>query len=164
MYKMAKKIYMDINFDTKKATLTGLKEQPVIRTITESKIFKDRWKFCYYFDLPIGENQEKWTFSWSQLVEKEQYFKLEQCIPFSKNPNLIEPQNYNPWTTLASWCYIMHPCFGIKYTDTIYCNEYHPILQKKYDIVFSVKGKPCIKEWSTEQSAEQSTEQITNNF
>ena len=46
---MAKKIYMDINFDTKKATLTGLKEQPVIRTITESKIFKDRWKFCYYF-------------------------------------------------------------------------------------------------------------------
>ena len=58
----------------------------------------------------------------------------------------------------------MHPCFGIKYTDTIYCNEYHPILQKKYDIVFSVKGKPCIKEWSTEQSAEQSTEQITNNF
>ena len=51
---------------------------------------------------------------------------------------------------MASWCYIMYPSFGTKKTDTIYCKHYQPDLREKYDIVFSVKGNPSVKEWDTE--------------
>ena len=86
---MKKEILMDIDFDARIATLYGFNENPIIRSIKNDKIYTNMWNIYYYFDVPIGINGEKWTFSWSQWAKKEQFFKLEQYVPFPKDENII---------------------------------------------------------------------------
>jgi hypothetical protein len=149
---MAKKVFMSFDFDAGKATLTGMTDEPIIKDIADLSKFEDTWNIIYYFDLPMGDNGEKWTFSWKQWSKKDQEFRLEQYNPFPKNTKLLKPENYKPWSLMASWCYIAYPsCYTVQ-TDTIYCKKYHNDLSNQYDIVFSVNGKPSIKGWNTTQA------------
>ena len=146
---MAKKVFMSFDFDAGKATLTGMTDEPIIKNIEDLPKNEDMWNIYYCFELPMGDNGEKWTFSWKQWNKKDQEFKLEQYYPFPKNTKLIKSKKYNPWSLLASWCYIAYPSLYTIQTDTIYCKYYNNDLSKQYDIVFSVNGSPSIKEWDT---------------
>ena len=146
---MKKVILMDIDFDSRIATLYGFNDKPIVRTINDDKIYTNMWNIYYYFDVPIGINGEKWTFSWSQWGKKEQFFKLEQHIPFPKDKFIIKPTNYIPWTTLASWSYIAFPTKGTIQVDDVIEKIYDYNLREKYDIQFKVKGEPSIKNWTT---------------
>ena len=146
---MATKVFMDFDFIAGNACLTGMTDKPIIKNISELCSYTDTWNVNYYFELPMGDNGEKWTFTWGQWAKKEQYFKLEQYVPFPKTPKLIQPVKYNPWSKLAYWSYISNPNLGTSQTDTVYCNQYNHELIRKYNIVFSVKGEPSIKNWTT---------------
>ena len=94
---MAKKVFMSFDFETGKATLTGMTDEPIIKNIEDLLKNEDMWNIYYCFELPMGDNGEKWTFSWKQWNKKDQEFKLEQYYPFPKNTKLINITRGHYW-------------------------------------------------------------------
>ena len=51
---MAKKVFMSFDFETGKATLTGMTDEPIIKNIEELPKNEDMWNI-YYFNFSISD-------------------------------------------------------------------------------------------------------------
>jgi hypothetical protein len=147
IHMVTRNVHVSFCFDENKVILSGMTDKPIEKNIDELKSYEDAWNLTYFLEHPLGDNGEKWVFSWNQWAKKEQFFKLEQYLPFPKSS--FQPIHYNPWSTLASWSYIANPSRGTIQTNKVYRNKYHCSHFPDKDISFDVKGEPCVGNWNT---------------
>lgn len=143
-------IHVIFDFDAKKAILSGITETPIEKSIDELSLYEDNWNTEYFLEHPMGENGEKWVFSWKQWANKEQFFELKQYYPFPKTTAFIQaPIQYDPWTSLARWSYIANPSPGTIQTNKVYRIVYRSKGFPGKKISFEVNGKPSVGNWNT---------------
>lgn len=140
-------VHIAFRFDENKVTLSGMTDKPIEKNMEDLNHHQDAWNLKYFLEHPMGENGEKWVFSWNQWAKKEQFFKLEQYVPFPRSA--LQPMHYDPWSTLASWSYIADPSIGTIQTNKVYRNKYHCAHFPDKDISFEVIGEPCVGNWNT---------------
>ena len=140
--------HMKIDFPNDLATLTGINDTPIIKNISSLSKFTNQWDIRYYFEVPLNKQGHKLTFSWSQWIEHENFFKLELYYPFPDNI-IPTPPNYNPRQTLANWSYIPRPQKGTLQKSCVYRNNYNHVYLHDKDIQFEMIGKDTWPTWNT---------------
>lgn len=146
-------IFMKIDFPIDTATLSGMSEQPITKTISKLSAYTTQWNTQYFFEYPLNNEGRKWVFTWSQWIEHENFFKLEMYCPFPDN-TIPTPLEYKPWTVLAKWSYIPRPHKGTIQQTGVYRNCYrHDQFPDKH-IQFEMIGMNTWPTWNSKISTD----------
>ena len=101
------------------------------------------------------DEEAKWVFKWKQYGKYEQFFTVDQYLPWKMGP-FPQPRHYKPWTTIAQWSYIAEPSKYTIQTNEIYKNYYHEscIVDLTDTISFEVIGMDNeIYDWKTDDTS-----------
>ena len=140
-----------IDFQKKVVSLSGLTSNPIQKNIILNLKEPKHIKKMVYLEHML-DVKSKWVFSWEHWNGQEQFFKIEQYMPFP-SPRPV-PKGYKPWTQIASWSYLSNPSIGTMQKDTIYRNYYcKDQMPEIKDIVFKTIGSPG-GDWETTEATD----------
>jgi len=141
-----------ITFDFTK----GMAKLICLEETIEKKISLEECQYSQYtktghIEYPLDDGA-KWVFRWEQYAGHEQFFRLDQFMPWTAKRPL--PNGYNPWSNLAGWSYIAKPSHGTVQTNTIYRNFYYPEqFPELKHVSFEIIGAPA-GDWKSDDFTE----------
>lgn len=98
-------VHISFRFDENKVTLSGMTDKPIEKNMEDLNHYQDAWNLKYFLEHPMGENGEKWVFSWNQWAKKEQFPRLGPILRIRASEQ-FKPTRYTETHYKADYLYI----------------------------------------------------------